>query len=100
MKKIFKKVLYALALAVFILTATNTILALHLAAHEKDKQHDHNNCPICQQAAINKKPIVLPYSTETFLVHVIVFTVSYDTGILLQATEFQLPQLRAPPSIS
>ena len=100
MKNNCKKILYALVLAGFILTATNAVFASHLAAHDKDEQHDHENCPICQQATINKNSAILSPSAEICSVNIIIFTVSYEVEILPQTAKFQLPQLRAPPSIS
>ena len=59
MKKICKKILYALVLVGFILTAMNVMFALRLAVHDRDGQHGHKNCPICQQAAINNNAAIL-----------------------------------------
>ena len=100
MKNNCKKILYALVLAGFILTVTNVVFASHLAEHDKDQQHDDENCPICQQATINKNSAILSPSAEVCSVNITIFTVSYEVEILLQIVEFQLPQLRAPPSIS
>ena len=100
MKNNCRKILFVFVVAGFALTATNAVVALHLAEHDEDQQHDYENCPICQQATINKNSAVLSPSVEICSVNIIIFTVSYEVEILPQKAKFQLPQLRAPPSIS
>ncbi|MCK4999730.1 MAG: hypothetical protein KAS23_09350 [Anaerohalosphaera sp.] len=100
MKNNYRKILFVFVTACFVLTTTNAVFALHLAEHDEDQQHDDENCPICQQATINKKSAVLSSSAEICSINVIIFTVSYEVEISLQTAKFQLPQLRAPPSIS
>ena len=100
MKNNCRKILFVFVIASFVLIATNAMLTLHLDEHDEDQQHDDENCPICQQATINKNSAILSSSAEICSVNVIIFTVSSEVEILLQTTKFQLPQLRAPPSIS
>jgi hypothetical protein len=55
MKTTHKKIVLALVTACFVLTATNILLALHLAEHDGDEEHhDHDKCLICLHAAIFK----------------------------------------------
>jgi hypothetical protein len=86
--------------ACFVWTATNIILVLHLSEHGNFKDHDSENCPICQQVLINKNPAVLHKFPKIYHSTEISFTVSYSNFSLKQIVEFQFPPLRAPPSIS
>lgn len=83
----------------FILTATNVMLALHLAEHHKDKNHDPEHCPTCQQGVINKNSAVLQSSPKVHQVNEISFTISYRNFFLPQIVDFQFPPSRAPPSV-
>jgi len=100
MKNNCRKILFVFVIVCFVLTATNALFALHLDEHDEDQQHDHENCPICQQATINKNSAVLSPSAEICSVNIITITIIYEAEILSQTAKFQLPQLRAPPSIS
>jgi hypothetical protein len=100
MKNSFRRILLALVLVCFILTATNVVLVLHLAEHHKDKNHDPEHCPICQQAVINKNLAVLCPSAVIYTVNRITFTISYTNSFLPAIVEFQFPPSRAPPAIS
>ena len=99
MKKNYQKILFVFVITCFALTATNILLVLHLAEHNKDKHHDHENCPICQQGVINKKSVILHSPTTVCQVNEISFTRSYRNFFSPQIVKFQLPQLRAPPSV-
>jgi Protein of unknown function (DUF2946) len=100
MKNSFRKVLLALVMVCFVLTATNAVLALHLAEHHKDKSHDSEHCPICQQAVVNTVKAVLPDTTpakEPLLVTIVnVCAIQH----FVKDFKFLTPYQRAPPAIS
>jgi hypothetical protein len=100
MKKNFRKILFVFVIACFVLTATNILLALHLAEHDKDKNHNPETCPICQQGMINKNPAVLQSPPKVYQVNEISFTISYRNFFSPKIVKFQIPHLRAPPAIS
>jgi uncharacterized protein with PQ loop repeat len=99
MKKNYKKILLVFVTACFILTATNVMLAIHLAGHDKGKNHDSENCPICQHAIVSKNPVILSNPVTVCTEFVILFAVIYNVSLLPQISRFQLPQLRAPPFV-
>lgn len=100
MKKNCRKVLLVFAAACFVLTATNIMLALHLAGHANDKGHNPEKCPICQNAVMHKNPVILCPSAVIRTVNEITFTISYTNSFSPQIVQFQFPQSRAPPAIS
>ena len=97
MKKNYRKILFVLVIACFVLTATNIVLILHLAGHNKDEHHDHKNCPICQQIIINKKPAIFPSVIKIFETAEVRFAIIYENSAIKQIQQFQLPLSRAPP---
>jgi len=99
MKNNYRKALLVFAAVCFVLTATNIMLALHLAEHDKDKGHNPENCPICQQALINKNYSILQSPLKVYQVNEIPFTKSYRNSFPPQIVKFQFPPLRAPPSV-
>ena len=100
MKENCRKVLLVFAAVCFALTATNIMLALHLAEHEHDKSHNPENCPICQQALINKNPAILSFSVVIQISNEIGFVISYIESFSPRIVKFQFPHLRAPPTTS
>ncbi len=97
MKRSWHKILFALATAGFILAAVNITLALHLAGQDENEHHDYENCPICQQAMINKNPAILYPDVNVYQGEEEEYTISYRNICPPQIIEYQLPQLRAPP---
>jgi hypothetical protein len=97
MKKIFRRVVFISAAICFILTATNIVLFIHLAEHEKSGQHDCNHCPICQNLIINKNPILLSPPIIISGFEKIAYTIDYIFVISPPTIQFQSPYLRAPP---
>jgi hypothetical protein len=95
-KNIRKFVLAAGAIA-FLLASADIFLFVHLAEHKADKHHDHNNCPICQQAIANKTKAILPAVSVTFEQPQITITDVYVTKHIVKAFKFLTPYLRAPP---
>ncbi|MDD5328208.1 MAG: hypothetical protein PHY02_10420 [Phycisphaerae bacterium] len=100
MKNSFKKLLFALVMVCFILTASNVMLALHLSEHHKDENHDHQHCPICQQVVINKNLAVLPPPVGIYTVNEIPFTITYANSFFPQIVRHRFPSPRAPPVTS
>jgi hypothetical protein len=92
--------LLVFAAVCFALTATNIMLALHLAEHDNDKGHNHENCPICQQGLINKNPAILCPSVAIHTTNEITFAINYASSFSPRIVKFQIPYLRAPPAIS
>ncbi|MBN1457721.1 MAG: hypothetical protein JW912_07710, partial [Sedimentisphaerales bacterium] len=74
------------------------LFLLHLLT--EDHHHDCDNCPVCQQSIINKNNAALSSYAKTFSVNEISFTISNIRISPLQAENFRLPSLRAPPSVS
>jgi hypothetical protein len=99
MKKYHKGILFVFIIACFSLTATNALLTLHLAEHDKDKTHNPENCPTCQQGAINRDSAILQSHPEIYQVNEISFSTSYRNFFSPQIVKFQFPSLRAPPSV-
>lgn len=97
MKENYRKVLFVVTAVCFVLTATNIILALHLAEHANDKEHNPEDCPICQQGLINKNTAVLCSSVAVYIVNENTFTISYTNSFSPRIVKFQSPHLRAPP---
>jgi len=84
----------------FALAATNTILALHLAQHDGDEHHNHDKCPICQQAFINKNPAILCPVAPIHSVSITAFAITNTDSFSPRIAEFQIPYSHAPPVIS
>lgn len=99
MKKRYREILFALITVCFALTAANIVLSLHLAEHDKNEHHNHENCPICQQAVINKNPAILFSPIKVYQIDEKEYTISYRIFFPPQIIKYQLPQLRAPPSV-
>lgn len=99
MKNRIRIILPILIMVCFILTATNTVLALHLAEHHDDENHDPEHCPICQQATINVVQAVLPTPLIVIELLVIVEDV-YVVHHFVKHFKFLTPYMRAPPTIS
>ena len=92
-----QKILYVLVTAVFLLTATNALFLPHLLS---DDEHQHENCHICKQAAINKDNAILSSPAKICSANKIIYTISKIKTSPLQTERSRLPRLRAPPSIS
>jgi hypothetical protein len=95
-----RKFILVFTTACFILSAVGVMLALHLAEHKHDPNHNPATCPICQQAMINKGSAILQPPPKICQVNEISFNISYRNFFLPQIIEFQFPPLRAPPTIS
>ncbi len=98
-EKRYREILFALITVCFALTAANIVLALHLAGHDKNEHHDYENCPICQQAVINKNLVILCSPIQVYQGEKKEYTISYRIFLPPQIIKYQLPQLRAPPSV-
>jgi len=83
----------------FVLTATNIVLAIHLAGHGKGDHHDSENCPICREGVVNKTSAIVESAPQVYQANEISFPISYRHFFTPQAVEFQFPPLRAPPGI-
>ena len=84
----------------FLLNAVNIPLLIHLAEHQSDKNHDHDKCPVCQQAAVNKNKAVIPNITAILELPQIIFTNINKSQTVIKGFRFLTPYLRAPPAIA
>ncbi|MDD5063841.1 MAG: hypothetical protein PHQ35_03650 [Phycisphaerae bacterium] len=100
MKNSFRRILLALVMACFILTATNVVLVLHLAEHHKDEHHDSEHCPICQQAIVNTVKAILPDAPVIKEPPRAAATVVCVIQSLVKDFKFLTPHTRAPPAVS
>jgi hypothetical protein len=99
MKENCRKVLLVFAAVCFALTATNIMLVLHLAEHDNDKNHNSENCPICQHGVINKNSAIPQSPPKVYQVNEILFATTYTSSFSPRIVKFQIPYLRAPPSV-
>jgi len=97
MRNRYREILLVLVTIGFILTAANIALALHLSGHDKNEHHNHENCPFCQQAVLNKNLAILCSPIQVYQGEKKEYTISYRNIYPPQIIEYQLPQLRAPP---
>ncbi|MBU2457258.1 MAG: hypothetical protein KKE31_01310 [Planctomycetes bacterium] len=98
MNKLIKKSVFVLITAVFLLNAVNIPLYIHLAEHKSDAEHDHDKCPICQHAAINKTKAVIPNIVAIFELPQVIYTDVYVPETFVKSFDFLIPYLRAPPA--
>ena len=98
MEKSHHKILFIFAAVCFALTATNILLALHLAERDEDGHHDHNTCPICQQAVANKTNIILPPVSISLQLPQITIANVNAVECFVKNSPFITPYLRAPPT--
>jgi hypothetical protein len=99
MKENCRKVLLVFTAVCFVLAATNIMLVLHLAQHEHDKNHNPENCPVCQQAVINSNAVIPDAPSGICEASEVLFKVSYRSFFRPEPVKFQFPLLRAPPSV-
>jgi len=97
MKNNCRKILLVFVAVCFVLTATNIMLAIHLAGHHKGENHNPENCPICREGVINKTSAIVESAPQVYQADEISFTISYSNFFSPQAIDFQFPPLRAPP---
>lgn len=100
MIKSLRKFVLVIVTAVFLLNAVNVPLLIHLAEHKNDAGHDHKNCPICQQAAMNKTKAVILNITAILELPQAIFTNTYKSETFVKKFNSLTPHLRAPPAIS
>jgi hypothetical protein len=100
MVKSLRKFALVITVAVFLLSSVNFFLYIHLAEHKSDAGHDHNKCPTCQQAAINKIKAVIPNITAILELPQTTFTNIYKSETFVKRFNFRTPYLRAPPALS
>ncbi len=98
MVKPLRKFVIVIAVAVFLPGSVNFFLYLHLAEHNHDAGHDHKNCPICQQAAVNKSQTVLLSAAVGFELLPVFDTAAPAAEHITNRFSFCIPYLRAPPS--
>jgi hypothetical protein len=98
MIKSLRKFVLVITTAIFLLNAVNVPLYIHLAEHKPDAHHDHDKCPICQQAAINKTKVVLPTISIAFELPQITIADIDVVDCFVKIFKFITPPLRAPPS--
>lgn len=96
MENKFRKVVLVLVVICFTLTATNAILALHLAKHHEDENHDLEHCSICRQAVINTAKAVLPNAPVVTELTVAIGDV-VTVQDFIKHFKFLTPYMRAPP---
>jgi hypothetical protein len=99
MKNSFRVISLVLVMVCFGLATSNTLLILHLVEHHKDKNHDCEHCPVCQQAVVNVFKAVSP---DALLVKEPAYiTIAVVCAIQFRAKEFKFltPYTRAPPPL-
>jgi len=97
MRKNCRKILFVFVLLCFITKTANIMLVLHLMEHDKDGHHDHRNCPICQQAVVNKVKAVILEAPIFFEQRQIAVADIYIIEHVVKSFKFCTPYLRAPP---
>jgi hypothetical protein len=98
MKNSLRKVLLALVMVCFILTAANVAVVQHLIEHHKDESHDHEHCPICQQAIVNTAKAVLPDAPVIKEQPQVTIADVYVIHHFVKDFKFLTPHTRAPPA--
>ena len=98
MAKFFRKFVLTLAAMAFLPASADVFLLAHLAEHKADAYHSEDNCPICQQAVVNKTKAVLPTVSVAFEQPQITITDVYVIEHIVKTFKFLTPYLRAPPA--
>ena len=97
MIRIFRKFASTAVILVFLLSAANIPLYLHLS--QEHSNHDNKKCPICQQAAINKNNAVITINTAVIDLPQVFFAETFESETVVFGFDFLVPYLRAPPAI-
>ncbi len=100
MNKSLKKFVFVTAAILFLLNSANISLYLHLAEHKNDAEHDHNKCPICQQAVTNKTKAIVSLDPVVVEQQQVASADVYAIEHIIKNFKFLTPYLRAPPALS
>ena len=98
MIKFLRKFVFVIVVMAFLLASANVPLLIHLAEHKGDAHHDHDKCPICQQAIANKTKAIIPIIITAVQLPQITIANVNVIECFVKEFEFITPYLRASPS--